>query len=81
MDRFLHLTMDGFVQRPGYMDIYMSNAMCATIGQFRVSSHTLQMEVGRTTEAPRETRICRLCHIEVETEEHYVCRCPVYYEI
>ena len=30
---------------------------------------------------PLEERICQLCELEPESEEHYICRCPVYYEI
>lgn len=78
---FLQLTDDGFIQRPRYMDSYMSHAMRVTIGQLRASSHTLEIEAGRAARVPREQRLCRLCHTEVESEEHYVCRCPVYYEI
>lgn len=80
-DHFLRLTEDGFIQRPGYMDVFMSHAMRIAIGQLRVSSHTLEIEAGRAVRVAREDRICRLCSREVESEEHYVCRCPVYYEI
>lgn len=80
-DHFLRLTEDGFIQRPGYMDIFMSHAMRVAIGQLRVSSHTLEIEAGRAGGIPREARLCRLCRGEVESEEHYICRCPVFYEI
>lgn len=42
---------------------------------------TLEIEIGQAAHVPREARICQLCHGEVETEDHDVCRCPVYYEI
>ena len=78
---FLRVTEDGFIQRPRYMDVYMSHAMRVAIGQLRVSSHTLEIEAGRAAGVSREVRLCRLCHTEVELEEHYVCRRPLFYEI
>ena len=42
---------------------------------------SLQMEVGRYTRILLEERICHLCHQGVESEEHYVCHCSVFYEI
>ena len=50
-------------------------------GQLRTSSHQLQIEVCRYTRLPLEERICQLCHQGVESEEHYVCHCSVFYEI
>ena len=50
-------------------------------GQLRVSSHRLEIEVGRASHIPREERICILCSTEVESEEHFVCRCTAYDDI
>lgn len=47
----------------------------------RVSSHTLGIEVGWASRVAREARLCRVCHQELEFEEHFICRCPIYYEI
>ena len=63
------------------MDIHLSCALCSVIGQLRTSSHQLQIEVRRYTRLPLEERICQLCHQGVESEEHYVCHCSVFYEI
>ena len=41
----------------------------------------LQIELGRYTGIPLDERICQLCHQGVESEEHYVCHCSVFYEI
>ena len=70
----MRITEDGFIQRPSYLDTYMSHIMRIAIGQLKVSSHQLEIEAGRAAHILREQRICRLCHTEVESEEHYVCR-------
>ena len=51
------------------------------IGQLRISSHQLEIENGRANRVPREERLCRLCHIEIEDEYHFTCKCPTYAEI
>lgn len=51
------------------------------VGQLRVSSHQLEIEAGRARRVPRAERICRLCQEEIESEEHYVCRCRAYSDI
>ena len=63
------------------MDIYLSSPLRGVRRQLRPSSHQLQIEVGRYTKIPLEENICQLCHQEVESEEHYVCHCSVFYEI
>lgn len=80
-DHLMRLTNDGFIMRPNYMDIHMSHAMRIAINQIRVSSHRLRIETGRAERIDREAQICTLCSLEVETEEHYICRCLVYDEI
>ena len=42
---------------------------------------SLEIEVDKYTWIPLEERICQLCHQGVESEEHYVCHCSVFYEI
>ena len=80
-DHFLMLTLDGFIQRPRYMDVYLPHGTRVDIGQLRVSSHQLEIETGRAAGIPREDRICRLCRQGVECESHFICRCPHYTEI
>ena len=51
--------------------------------KLRISSHKLQIELGRYTR-PRKTpvpqRICKLCQIDqVEDEEHFIIHCPYYH--
>ena len=80
-DQFLSTTDTGFLRRPRYMDVYMSHSMRVAIGQIRVSSHQLEIETGRAAHIPREERQCRICREEVESEEHYICRCKAYTDI
>ena len=80
-EHFLLLSNDGFITRAAYMDIHLSYNVRSAIGQIRTSSHNLEIETGRFRGIQGEERICQLCRIEPETEEHHVCCCPVYYEI
>ena len=80
-EHLLQLTEDGFVTRPRYMDTHLSHGIRCAIGQIRTSSHQLRIETGRYSGLPADARICLLCHMEPETELHYTCHCPVYYEI
>ena len=80
-EHLLQLSEDGFVTRPSYMDTHMSHGLRCAIGQIRTSSHQLEIETGRFRGIPPESRICRLCNREPETELHYICHCTVYYEI
>lgn len=80
-EHLLQLTEDGFVIRPSYMDTHLSHGIRCALGQIRTSSLQLEIETGRFRGVPAEARICQLCHIEPETELHYICHCPVYYEI
>ena len=63
------------------MDTYMPHSSRVAISQLRVASHRLEIETGRHTGIPREERICRVCTEEVESEEHFVCRCRAYDQI
>lgn len=76
-DCCLQLAEDVFIKRPRHMDTYLSHTMWSTIGQIKVSSHTLEIEAcpaaqPRGSKLPKEAQICMLCQ-EVELEEHYVC--------
>ncbi len=45
---------------------------------FRISCHDLEIERGRYQRVPKppEERICKLCKIQAETEEHFIVFCP-----
>ena len=76
-----HLLQLTEVTRPIYMDTHLSQGLRCAISQICTSSHQLEVETGRFRGILAEGRICQLCHLEPETELHYICHCPVYYEI
>ncbi|KAH7352050.1 hypothetical protein KP509_19G026700 [Ceratopteris richardii] len=49
------------------MDTYMAPTERVAIGQLKVSSHELEIEVGRATHTPRDQRLCRICREEGRT--------------
>jgi hypothetical protein len=78
-EHFLELR-DGFIVRPQYTFRHWVHALRIPLGQFRVGSHRLRVETDHQIDRP--DRICQLCQLqEVETEEHFIFRCPIYYEI
>ena len=55
------------------------HALRIPLGQFRVGSHRLRVEGDHQID--QSDRIVQLCCLqEVETEEHFIFRCPIYYE-
>ncbi len=40
------------------------------ISKFRLSDHSLGIEVGRYTRIPREQRLCKKCHV-LDDEKHF----------
>ena len=46
--------------------------------KFRLSNHSLMIEIGRHKEIPKERRFCPFCPNSVETEIHFLLLCPVY---
>ena len=77
----MHFSNLGFITPPKYLDAFLPNALKVAIGQLRISSHQLEIDNGRTNRVSREERICRLCHIEIEDEYRFTCKCPTYVEI
>ena len=50
-----------------------------TITKLRLSSHRLEIEVGRWKKLTREERICRSCELgKVENETHFLFECSRY---
>ena len=37
----------------------------------------LQIETGRYTNTPAANRICKLCHLEIEDQYHFLLICPL----
>ena len=55
----------------------------STIARLRMSSHTLAIETGRHAKPKiaKEERKCRYCNLDdVEDEEHFLLKCPLYSE-
>ena len=80
-EHFLQLLDDGFVIRPRYMDMHLSHGLRCINSQMRTSSHQLEIEIGRLKGVLAKDRICQLCQRETEIELHFICHCPIYYEI
>ena len=52
------------------------------MSKFRLSSHCLEIEVGRYNRIPREERKCKLCNQNVcESEYHFLLCCPLYNDL
>ena len=53
-------------------DVYVISLM-----KFRCSNHSLQIEIGRRHNIPRENRICTNCNMGIiEDEFHFLFECP-----
>lgn len=69
---------DGLIVRPYYTLYHWIYVLRIPLGQFRVGSHRLRVDVDHQID-PLD-RICQLCHLwEVYTKEHFIFRCPIYY--
>ena len=52
------------------------------LAKLRLSSHRLNIEVGRHNSIARHERKCTLCTLnDIEDEYHFVLRCPLYADI
>ena len=49
-----------------------------TVTKFRLSNHKLNIEVGRHKNIPEKLRFCPFCINTVETEIHFLLKCPIY---
>ena len=74
----MHFSKLGFIICAKYLDIFLANALGVAISQSRISSYKLEVEKCRASRVPGEERICRLCHIEIEDEYQFTCKCPTY---
>jgi hypothetical protein len=74
------VTRDRLIIRPHYTLRHWIHTLQIPLGQFKVSSHRLQTKIDHQIE--QSNGICQLCHLrEIETKEHFIFRCPIYYEI
>ena len=67
----------------GYLLLLPNLKHMFTIARFRMSSHILAIETGRHAKPKiaKEERKCRYCKLDdVEDEEHFLLKCPLYNE-
>ena len=65
-----------------YLDSVKNDSLRKHVSRFRLSSHSLEIEVGRFNGTPRANRICKLCNQQViESEFHFLLSCPLYRNI
>ena len=67
--------------RGGYLSIFNTSAKFS-LTQFRVSSHDLNLDVGRYTNTTRNQRLCTNCSMNIlECEYHVLLVCPKYRDL
>ena len=49
-----------------------------TISKFRCSDHKLEIEAGRHKKIDEAERWCQICRLEIESETHFLVKCPLY---
>ena len=65
-----------------YLDVIKNGAIRRNLTCMRLSAHSLEIEVGRYSNVPRENRLCRYCNLNiVESEYHFLLTCPKYYDL
>ena len=68
--------------REKYVDIIRNDFLRKTLSRFRMSSHCLEIEVGRYSNIPQNDRMCKLCsNHQVESEYHFLLHCPLYSDL
>ncbi len=60
-----------------YLNNNLSISQRSYVAKLRIGTLPLKLETGRYTGIPVEDRLCS-CGEEVETEEHFLLRCPHY---
>ena len=62
-----------------YLNDIVNDKLRKGVTQLRLSSHSLEIEIGRYNNTPRMNRICKLCNQSaVESEFHFMLCCPLY---
>ena len=59
-------------------ELYINEDLRKTITRWRLSSHDLEIEIGRINGIPQENRFCKFCDNIVENEEHVIYYCQAY---
>lgn len=62
-----------------YLDIIRNDQLRKLLTCMRLSSHCLEIEIGRYNNVDRQNRVCKLCSQNmVESEFHFMLCCPLY---
>jgi hypothetical protein len=65
-----------------YLNCVNINKYRVQLTQFRLSSHCLEIKIGRHNGVPRENRLCQQCNMHViENEFHFLLVCPKYHNL
>ena len=67
--------------RESYLNTVTDFHLRKVITKFRCSDHLLEIEKGRHRKLNVEERICKVCLTDVESELHFIQKCPVYESI
>ena len=62
MALFLHLSPDGFIMRPSYMDIQLCHMLSTVIGHLQTSSYQSTIDNGSSAPLSMEEQISELYH-------------------
>jgi hypothetical protein len=66
-------------QKESYLNSIKNTAERALFTNFRISAHSLEIELGRYRNTPAEARLCPHCDLnKVDTEIHFLLECPKY---
>lgn len=61
-----------------YLDVIINPAQRRIVTKFRLSDHSLEIEKGRHQNILERDRICKLCTLDIENEEHFLLKCNFY---
>ena len=75
-----YLEINPSLETPTIYDKLYNRNQVSMVAKLRLSSHNLNVEMGRRTGLSRDERLCH-CGDEVETEKHFLLECGLYHEI
>ena len=66
-----------------YLDVVANYSDRSSLTQLRISSHRLEIELGRRNNIPRPERICKYClhnnlPNNIESESHFISECDLF---
>ena len=65
-----------------YLGVSVDKKIISQYSKLRLSSHRLNIEVGRYTRTPVNLRTCNICSSsDIEDEFHLMCVCPKYSDL